>query len=267
MSYQTDLQNNNTKLQTILNEVNNPTSSGIFESVSVTINASNGSSYSYLVSFFDKTGNPINLNSTGGTYDVAGGIIKYHPHTSISATGDYVADTGSRTYIFKSDGGTFTAEYYYSCLIGSTLVLIDLDGNTKPIETFKEGDSVVSYNIETGENYLAKVTKLIVNEHSTELVKITLDNETVLEMTPVHPIYTTNGFCAVDPWNDFKQLNVKDIVKTINGDYEIINIERYTLDEPIKTYTLAITDYNENPDNDIYDNFYANGVIVHNKAS
>lgn len=165
------------------------------------------------------------------------------------------------TYADSSSSGSV------ACFVSGTPVMVSLDGEVMPIDKIKAEDTVVSYNPETGENYVACVTKLIVNENSTDMTKVTLDNGTILEMTAVHPVLTKNGFRAVSSWGDFPTLIAGDEAKTLDGWSKIVNIERYTLNTPINTYTLAISDYNESPDIDVYDNFYANGVVVHNKAS
>ncbi len=162
-------------------------------------------------------------------------------------------------------------EYYLyptpSCLVAGTQILVSLNGDTKSIEELASGDTIVSYNIKTGENYLAKVTRVVINENSVNMTKVTFANGVMLNMTTIHPVLTRNGFCAVCAWADYSELAVGDEAKTVDGWSAVTKIEQYTLDDPVRTYTLGVVDYNENPDVDIYDNFYANGIVVHNKFS
>ena len=48
-------------------------------------------------------------------------------------------------------------------------------------------------------------------------------------------------------------------------DYWVL-IEEHYLDNFIDTYTIDTIDLDENEDNDINDNFIANGIVVHNAS-
>lgn len=210
--------------------------------------------------YFDANGNPQRVTANGTTVDALGGFAYSSYHSCYVLSGDGIKN--GQLYLFKTDGGVIGV----GCFAGNTQVMVSLDGKTKSIKELQAGDEVVSYNLDTGDNYLARVTRLVVNEYSTDMVKVTLVNGTVLEMTAVHPVYTRDGFKSVEPWGDYGELVVGDEVKT-NTDWSgVVSIERCTLDEPIKTYTLGVVDYGEDPDVDTYDNFYANGVVVHNKG-
>ena len=151
------------------------------------------------------------------------------------------------------------------CFIAGTQVSIN-NNQTVNIEDIRSGDSVMSYNIETGENYLTTVKKLILNKHSTHMAKIIFDDENVLEMTDYHPLYTINGWSSLTD-KKYNQLKIGDLVKTQNGWSKIIDIIQYTLKEPITTYTLDVRDNDEMLiDDEINDNFYANGIVAHNAA-
>lgn len=155
--------------------------------------------------------------------------------------------------------------FYDCCFIAGTQVSIG-NNQTVNIEDIRSGDSVMSYNIETGENYLTTVKKLILNKHSTRMAKIIFDDENTLEMTDYHPLYTINGWSSLTD-KKYNQLKIGDLVKTQNGWSEIIDIIQYTLKEPITTYTLDVRDNDEMlVDDEINDNFYANGIVAHNAA-
>lgn len=155
--------------------------------------------------------------------------------------------------------------FYDCCFVAGTQISID-NNQTVNIEDIRSGDSVMSYNIETGESYLTTVKKLVLNKHSTHMAKIIFDDENVLEMTAYHPLYTINGWSSLTD-KKYNQLKVGDLVKTQNGWSEIIDIIQYTLKEPITTYTLDVRDNDEMlVDNEINDNFYANGIVAHNAS-
>ena len=152
------------------------------------------------------------------------------------------------------------------CFVAGTQVMTTLDGKTRSIEEIKSGDSVVSYDIETGENYLTKVSKVIINKSSLAMALVEFANGSQLEMTSYHPIYTKDGWHSITD-NKYNKLIVGDVAKTKEGWSEITNITLYTLDTPITTYTLAVNDFNEENDIDTNDNFYANNIVVHNATS
>ena len=155
--------------------------------------------------------------------------------------------------------------FHDCCFVAGTQILID-NNQTMNIEDVRSGDSVMSYNIETGENYLTTVKKLVLNKHSTHMAKIIFDDGNILEMTDYHPLYTINGWSSLTD-KKYNQLKIGDLVKTQNGWSEIIDIIQYTLKEPITTYTLDVRDNDEMlVDNEINDNFYANGIVAHNAA-
>lgn len=158
----------------------------------------------------------------------------------------------------------FSGAFQDCCFIAGTQILISLSGQTQSIETINSGDQVVSYNIETGENYLTTVKKLILNKNSTHMAKIKFDNGTIIEMTDYHPLYTINGWSSLTK-PEYRKLILGDIVKTNDGWSKIIDIEQYQLNKPIITYTLDVRDSNEiMEDYEINDNFYANGIVAHN---
>ena len=152
------------------------------------------------------------------------------------------------------------------CFVHGTQVMTTLNGETCSIEEIEEGDSIVSYNIETEENYLTQVTKIITNKSSLAMALVEFANGSKLDMTDYHPIYTENGWRSITD-NKYEKLVVGDRVKTDNGWTEITNIELYILDEPITTYTLALKDLDEINDIDTNDNFYANNIVVHNATT
>lgn len=151
------------------------------------------------------------------------------------------------------------------CFVAGTQILTSLNGDTTAIETLNEGDLVVSYNVETGENYIAKVNSLIIKENTTDIAEVSFDNGTVLVMNAYHPIYTEDGFHSLTNHRGYGSLVVGDMAKTVDGWSEITGIKRYP-SGPIITYNLDVVDVDEDPDNEINDTFYANGIVVHNAA-
>lgn len=168
---------------------------------------------------------------------------------------------------FIISGRLYDSYIIECCFVAGTQVLM-ADNTTINIENVKIGDQVISYDIDTGENYIVSVLNTIVNKHSIKMAKVIFDNGVVLEMTDYHPIYTLNGWKSLTNHMGYETLVVGDIAKTINGWSGIVEIEQYILETPIETYTLDVIGLDENPDRDdnTHDNFYANGIVVHNAA-
>lgn len=150
------------------------------------------------------------------------------------------------------------------CLVAGTQVMISLDGETRNIEAIEAGDSVVSYNIKTAENYITQVVSLVVNRYSIGMAHVEFADGRVLDMTVYHPLYTKNGWHSITNKDGYDTLVVGDMVKTANGWVEIVKITRYNFTTPVTTYTLDVEDFEGGHTENENDNFYANGIVVHN---
>lgn len=206
-------------------------------------------------------------------YNTINGLIYDNYYFEVSGPGGYArVELNNSTDQTKDmeiiNGETYNLHHItMCCFIDGTQVLTSLDGSTRNIEDLKVGDQVVSYSFERGENYESTVKDQILNTKSTDMAKVTCADGTVLEMTDYHPLYTKDGWKSMTNHMNYPTLAVGDVVKTVDDWSEIVSIERYSLEEPITTYTLNVIDKDEQIDNDINDGFYANGVLAHNAAS
>ena len=170
------------------------------------------------------------------------------------------------SYVYSTETIIAGTNYTHSttcCVVAGTRILTSLEGNSKVIEDIQPGDMVVSYNLETKQQYLTQVDELIVNKNSIEMADLTLENGYSLSMTDYHPVYTKTGFHSLTD-KKYELLTINDEVLTDKGWSKIISIERYNIPERITTYTLAVRDIDELVDNDVVDNYYANGIVIHN---
>lgn len=156
-----------------------------------------------------------------------------------------------------------TAYVSKCCFVAGTQVTISLDGASRNIEEMRPGDDVLAYDVESGTNYIAKVQKLIIHPDSTDMARVEFENGSFLDMRSYHPIYTRDGFRSILASGSDK-LTVGCEAKTLDGWSKITKIIEYDLREGIDTYTLAVIDNDEIVDDDTNDDFYANGVVVHN---
>lgn len=153
------------------------------------------------------------------------------------------------------------------CFVPGTQVLMS-SGEFKSIENITIGEEVVSYNVDTGEMYNVIVVKTIENKCSTEMAEIIFDNGMTLAMTDYHPIYTASGWKSLTGHLGYDLLEVGQMAKTFDGWSEIIDIKQYKNETPISTYTLDVANKEEldSRDDNTHDNFYANGIVVHNAS-
>ena len=177
----------------------------------------------------------------------------------------YLIDPNTNHYV--SSSSVIVDGYAYNgnicCFVAGTQIAISTNGETKSIETLKQGDEVLSYNIKTNEFYLTEVRALIANENTIDIAEVYFDNGESLIMNAYHPILTEDGFKSITGYNGYGILTIEDKAKTINGYSIITDIVRYNSD-PIITYNLSIHDYGENPDDDTNDTYVANSIVVHN---
>ena len=206
-------------------------------------------------------------NTGGYTINESNPVSNGGPYLQ-SASGSMILTSSGHDYQYMNRNPSPIANTAYEagtcCFVAGTQVLTSLEGDFCNIEDIKIGDEVVSYNIETGENYLTTVKNVVINPTAFEMAKIEFESGKKLEMTDYHPLYTTKGWASITD-RQYSQLEIGDLVKTEKDWDKIINIELYISKEPIITYTLDVQDSNEMLlDNEINDNFYANGIVVHN---
>lgn len=172
----------------------------------------------------------------------------------------YFIDIGSST---DSTSINFASPSSPCCFAPGTLVLTSLDGDATVIESVEVGDTIVSYDIETGENKIVEVSRVIVKENTTDIAEVTFDDGSTIVMNAYHPLYCRDGFKSITRYKGYDELVVGDVVKSYDDWRIITNINRY-ISDPIVTYNLDIRDLGENPDVDTNDTYYANGVVVKN---
>lgn len=150
------------------------------------------------------------------------------------------------------------------CFEAGTQILVDLSGTTRNIEDMKPGDIAVAYDIQKGVNYLATVKDTHVKYDTTDIAEVVFNNGSKLTMNAYHPIYTTNGWHSLTNHKNYDTLIIGDVCRTESGWSEIVSINRYKSSNNITMYSLDLIDIDETNDNDTNDNFFANGIVVHN---
>ena len=140
----------------------------------------------------------------------------------------------------------------YFCFVAGTKV--KTENGFKNIEDIKLGEKVYSYNFNTNELELKKVTKLI-NSEANETYKMDIGGE-IIEMSMRHELYIIDK-----GWTRAYDVEVGD--KMISSDDKIVTIKKIDLikyDLPIKTYNLTVEGNN---------NYFVtySKVLVHNSPA
>lgn len=151
-----------------------------------------------------------------------------------------------------------------SCFVAGTKIKMG-DGTEKNIEDVQLDDEVLSLNESTGGFESKKVISLNNPIHN-DLIKIKFSNGVEIICTYDHPFYVENLELASyrpnltnERYNigrDARQLKEGDLVHlSSNSETAVVSIEELPLQDT-QTYIFTVEDNH---------NFYANGVLVHNK--
>jgi intein/homing endonuclease len=149
------------------------------------------------------------------------------------------------------------------CFVAGTKILM-YNGESKNIEDVKVDDEVLSFNEEKGIIEIKKVISTKQPLHN-DLVKYVFDNSLEVTSTHDHPFYV-NGLDLAsfkplltnERYNlgkEVKQIKVGDVVNSTNSEAKIVSIIELPEVET-QTYIITVEDNH---------NFYANGILVHNK--
>ena len=167
---------------------------------------------------------------------------------SQSGSSDYSVEKSS-----SSSGG--------GCFAPGTQILMS-NGKSKNIEDIKVGEIVIAYD-ENKKQFVSKlVTKSYVHHNTPTMVKLTFNTGKILELTPGHPLYSTNGWKSLDLENSLYEhgtiatlLNIGDIIIGINNNDIITNIEYLNIGLNYDSYNIEVEKCHT---------FLANGFVAHN---
>lgn len=204
----------------------------------------------------DANGNKINIsdnnililedNETGSLYRI-----------DVETTDSYFVSSSQSPFIVHNA----------PCFAAGTKISI-LDGE-KNIEDVIVGDEVWTYNHETDENELNRVLQVMVKDWE-ETVEYTLSDGMIIKATPDHPFWVVelNDYASHNPAAtlsdsglEVQQIQVGHTLQHIdsNPDDSTANITISSIEvgETQAVYNLNSVEKNSN--------FYANGVLVHNR--
>ena len=142
------------------------------------------------------------------------------------------------------------------CVYPDSEILIDADGKTTVAKEIKENDSIAYYDFNENVVKIGKVSKVYVHKEATNFVKYTFEDESYLQATDYHPIYTKEGWKSLTNRNGYEKPEEGDLVKTEEGWKKLTNIEEYTGKEDCYDFEIVSETGVK------VDNYFANGTLV-----
>ena len=197
---------------------------------------------------YDVNGNMTAMIKTGDSkafsYDVENRLIDVIKNSATLAQ-----------YFYDGDGGRVRKVNYSTtqagnntCFLAGTKILL-ADGTSKLIEEIKVGDMVASYDEKKMVKTSAKATAMFDGESAKEYLLI---NDS-LKVTPNHMFYSQGEWKAIGKMTE-GDLLLDDNLKEVTID----KIEKIKSQNPVQVYNLEVEGEH---------NYYANGILVHNKLS
>ena len=124
--------------------------------------------------------------------------------------------------------------------------------NIKNVEDFKPGDSILTYNPDNNkqeEGVVGSIDSKLVSS----LIEIVFDDGNIIQTTEEHPFYVKDKGLV-----NASELKPLDICKTVNEGLSTITIIN-KIKGDYKVYNIIDVNLNSN--------YYANGILVHNKST
>ncbi len=159
--------------------------------------------------------------------------------------------------------GTCTTLTPPSCFIEGTEVLM-ADGSYKEIQEITIGEKVTSFDLDSGRQVTSEVREI----ESPTREGYYLINKDLIGVTNEHPFrvkksYGDIGWASIDPEVTLTETNIQDLYMLKKGDFLLTENKEWIrvfsieyIEGPVQTYNLKSVDWL---------NFYANGLLVHNK--
>ncbi|NLX25637.1 MAG: hypothetical protein GXY61_06715 [Lentisphaerae bacterium] len=173
----------------------------------------------------------------------------------------------------KSGGKLISKVMGYKCFLAGTLVWTAATGAV-PIEDIQAGDSVLSYDFESGKQVYSEVVRPLEHSYSGEIAYVQIGEEEIAA-TANHPFWVVNGEeldvravpedsgldeggAGPSRWVCAGDLRVGDIVQLGNGSTQVVSKIRIEVQE-ITVYNIEVAGAH---------NYYVSGlgVLVHNKC-
>ena len=149
----------------------------------------------------------------------------------------------------------------YECEFGAECVspesnILSKNNKTIKAKNIKENDDIAYYDFKDNKVKIGKVDKVYIHKNANNLIRYTFTDNTYLEATDYHPIYTKDGWKSYTGRNGYAKPKIGDSVKSSFGYKTIKKIQTYKGNEDYYDFKV-ITD-----DGKTVNNYFANGVLV-----
>ena len=148
----------------------------------------------------------------------------------------------------------------YDCRAAAECVSPDsniLSGSkTIKAKDIKVNDLVSYYDFKTNKVEIGKVGRVYIHEDATSFIKLTFEDNSYIEMTDYHPIYTSTGWKSYTNRNGYPKPKIGDLVKSNNGYKKLVGIKPYVGKEDFYDFEIISKDGKK------VDNYFANGALV-----
>ena len=134
--------------------------------------------------------------------------------------------------------------------------ILSSNGKTIKAKNIKEEDEIAYYDFNTNQIKIGKVHKIFIHKNANSFVRYTFEDNTFLDVTDYHPIYTKDGRKSYTNRNGYASPKIGDLVKTSKGYKKLTKIEPSHGKEDYYDFQVMTTDGN------IVNNYVANGVLV-----
>ena len=128
--------------------------------------------------------------------------------------------------------------------------------NTIKAKDIKVNDLVSYYDFKTNKVEIGKVGRVYIHEDATSFIKLTFEDNSYIEMTDYHPIYTSTGWKSYTNRNGYPKPKIGDLVKSNNGYKKLVGIKPYVGKEDFYDFEIISKDGKK------VDNYFANGALV-----
>ena len=192
------------------------------------------------------------LNSdynTAGYYSVNSNYV-------LMPGGSEVIGIGNFNNLITKDA-TYICRAIAECVSPNSEILINENGQTKLAKDIIVNDNVMYYDFETNTMKKGIVNKVYEHKNASNFIRYTLEDNTYIEATDYHPIYTKTGWKSYTNKEDFEKPIHGDEVLTNVGYKKLINIETYNGKETFYDFEII------SEEGKTIDNYYANGILVH----
>lgn len=162
------------------------------------------------------------------------------------------SDTNTRTLAFTMPSRAVYIDVLGDgCFVAGTQVLMG-DGSTQAIESVEVGSTIATYNETSGKIETGKVELFTLRCGEVDAVSLAFADGTEITASEEHPFFTQDGYKKA------AELTTTD--KVLNNDRKLIaisSISKHVLPDA-GVFTLTV---------DGNSNFFANGMLVHNKPA